>query len=85
MNGNFWALSKELALINLHSQRVIAMRLAKLSKGGPAAHREARRMIVEKLAASAEAGVAIMSGKSPQSVAKRYRAIVRANERRLAR
>jgi hypothetical protein len=77
-------LSTNIALANMDAQRVIALRLAKLAKGGPAAYRESRRMVVEKVAASAEAGLAIWSGKSPNSVVRRYRSIVRANERRLS-
>ena len=85
MLNDWWKLSTEMTLANLASQRVVALRLAKLAKGGPGAHREARRMIVEKMAASAEAGAALMMGKSPHSVVRRYRTIVSANERRLDR
>jgi hypothetical protein len=81
---NWWQLSSEVASANLAAQRVIALRLAKLAKGGPAAHREARRMIVEKVAASFEAGASLMAGKSSHAVVRRYGSIVRANERRLS-
>jgi hypothetical protein len=42
-------------------------------------------MIAEKLTAAVEATTALASGKSPQSVLRRYRTIMRANERRLVR
>jgi hypothetical protein len=80
---DFWKLSAQLAFANLEAQHVIALRVAKLAKGGPAAQREARRMVVEKIAASAEAGLALAAGKSPQSVVRRYRTIMRANTKRL--
>jgi hypothetical protein len=82
---DFWKLSREVTLANLTAQRVIALRVARLAGGGAVAHREAKRMIAEKIAASAEATAAIMSGKSPHSVVRRYRSIVGANERRLLR
>jgi hypothetical protein len=85
MFGNLWKLSTEMTLANLAAQRVIALRMAKLAKGGPAAHREARRMIVEKMAATAEAGAALMAGTPSHTVVRRVRSIVRANERRLAK
>ncbi len=85
MVTNWWKLSSDLALANLEAQRVIALRLAKLAKGGPAAQRESRRMVVEKIAASAEAGLALAAGRTPQSVLRRYRTIMRANGKRLAK
>lgn len=80
---NWWKLSTDMGLTSMNAQRVIALRLAKLAKGGPAAHREARRMIVEKVAASPEASVALVAGRSSHSIIRRYHTIVRANERRL--
>jgi hypothetical protein len=59
--------------------------MATLAGGGAVAHREATRMIAEKIAASAEATAAIMTGKSLHTVVRRYRTIVGANERRLLR
>ena len=77
--------SRDLALSGFEAQRVIALRLLKLAKGGPAATVEARRMLEEKWTASAEAAATLASGGSPPKVLKRYRAIMRANERRLKR
>jgi hypothetical protein len=59
--------------------------MVKLAAGGPAAQREARRMFVEKIAASAEASFAFASGRSPQSIIRRYRTIMRANHKRLSK
>jgi hypothetical protein len=42
-------------------------------------------MVVEKLAASAEAAVTLAGGGSAQTVISRYRAIMLANEKRLSR
>ena len=79
----WWKYSRDLALSGLEAQRVIALRLLKLSAGGPAATTEARRMLVEKWLASAEAAASLASGGSAPKVLKRYRTIMRANERRL--
>jgi hypothetical protein len=81
----WFELSTEIAATNMLAQRVVALRLAKLAKGGPAAKREMRRMLVEKVVASAEAGIALASGRFPQSIVRRYQRIVRANEKRLDR
>ena len=82
---HWWKLSTDLALAGFEAQRVIALRLAKLAAGGPAAEREARRMVTEKIAASAEAAVTIATGGSPETVLRRYRTIMRANNQRLSR
>jgi hypothetical protein len=83
MFNNWWKLSSDLAFAGMDAQRVIGLRLAKLAKGGPAAQRESRRMVVEKIAASTEAFAALASGRSPDSILRRYRTIMRANEKRL--
>ena len=75
--------SKSIAGANIEAQRVIGLRLMKLAKGGPAAAIESQKMVTEKLAASAEAGISLASGKSPHAVLQRYRVIMRANARRL--
>jgi hypothetical protein len=82
---HWWKLSTDLALAGFEAQRVIALRLAKLAAGGPAADREARRMVTEKVAASAEATATLAMGGSPEAVLHRYRTIMRANQRRLSR
>jgi len=81
----WWKLSTDLALAAFEVQRVIALRLMKLAAGGPAADREARRMVAEKIAASAEAAATLAAGGSPEAVLRRTRTIMRANQRRLTR
>lgn len=85
MTGAWWKLSNDIAMAGFEAQRVIALRLAKLLAGGSDAHREAHRMVAEKLAASAEAAATLAGGGSAQTVVNRYRAIMRANQKRLAK
>jgi hypothetical protein len=76
-------LSSDMILASGEAQRVFALRLMKLSRGGPSAVREANQMVSEKLAASTEAAMTFAGGGSPQKVLRRYRTIMRANEKRL--
>lgn len=80
---NAWSLGVE-------ASSVIARRMFKLGAGGPAAQKEARRMIDEKISA----GIALQKlamtgqlGRTAHSVATKtlahYRRKVRANKRRL--
>ncbi len=80
------------ALLAFESQQVIAMRLAKISQGGPDAPREAELMVSEKLATMAASGQMMMQaalgGKhdlGADEIIQLYRRKVRANRRRLAR
>jgi hypothetical protein len=79
----WWKLSRD-ACANLEAQMVVALRLLKLAKGGPAAQKEAHKMVSEKLVASVKAATTLVGGGSLQSVVKRYRTIVRANKKRLS-
>ena len=81
----WWKYSRDLALAGFEAQRVIALRLTKLAAGGPAVNAEARKMVAEKLAASAEAVATLAKGGSAQKLLKRARTLMRANERRLTR
>jgi hypothetical protein len=81
----WWKLSQDLFAANLEAQRVIALRMMKLSKGGSAAKREASKMVGEKLAAAAEAATILATGGSPDRVLRRYRTIMRANAKRLSK
>ena len=72
-------------MAGFEAQRVIALRLMKLSAGGAAAEKEAQLMISEKMAACSEAAATLAMGGSPEKVLKRYRTIMRANNRRLAK
>lgn len=80
----WWNFSWDIAAANLEAQRVIALRMVKLAKGGPAAQKEAHHMINEKISASLEAAGTLASGGSPEKVLRRYRTIMRANAKRLA-
>lgn len=78
-----WALAAE-------SSVVIAMRLSGMAMGGPAAAREAERMVSEKLAANLSLGVNLMTGKlgnSPEQIVSgsiaHYSKSVVANRKRL--
>jgi hypothetical protein len=77
-------LSSEVMLANFEAQRVICLRLAKLARGGEGAETESRRMVTEKMIAGTDAALALASGKSPRSVVRRYRTIIRGNKRRLS-
>ena len=81
----WWIFSSDIAEAAFEAQRVIALRLVKLAQGGPAAQQEAQRMVSEKVLASTEAVIALASGRSPESVVRRYRTIMRANEKRLSK
>ena len=79
----WWKFSSDLAAAGFEAQCVIALRLLKLARGGPEADREARRMVTEKMAASARAAATLAGGGSAEQVMRRYRSLVRANRRRL--
>jgi hypothetical protein len=78
-------LTCDMMLAQFEAQRVMGLRLAKLARGGAAADNESRLMVTEKLMAAAEAARALAVGKSPHSVVRRYRTIMRANAKRLNR
>ena len=77
----------------LEAQEVVALRLEKLARGGPAAPIEAATMVAEKAATAGEAvlaaAFAVASGGDAHRAAgaflRPYRKRVRANRRRLAR
>ena len=83
MFTQWFKLTSDVLMAQFEAQRVISLRLGKLARGGAAAEAEAHRMVTEKLAAAAEATVALASGRSPHSVVRRYRTLMRANARRL--
>jgi hypothetical protein len=74
-----------MALSGLESQRVIALRLSKMAAGGPAAEKEARRMVTEKITAAVEAATTLVAGGTAEQVVRRYRTIIRSNKTRLLR
>jgi hypothetical protein len=72
------------------AQQVVALRLAKLARGGASATNEASRMGLEKIVTAVEAqqvaATALLTGKAAQIPARTvalYRRKVRANRRRL--
>jgi hypothetical protein len=69
----------------LESNRVIALRMAKLAAGGKRARAEASRMVTEKISEAWGAGVTMMTGGSSAKVIRQYRKRVAANRRRLGR
>lgn len=75
----------DLSMLGIESQHVIWLRSMKIAMGGKAGEREARRMVTEKTTAAGEAGLALATGKSINSVVSGYRKKVRANRRRLSR
>ena len=81
----WWKFSTDLMAANFEAQRVIALRVQKLSKGDAAAQTEAQRMVTEKFMASMEAATILATGGSTQKVLRRYRSLMRANSRRLSR
>jgi hypothetical protein len=78
-------LTQDAMLLGLESQRVMGLRLMKLSRGGRAAQSEALRMFSEKTTALAEAGTTLACGGSARAVVRRYRTHVRSNKRRLSK
>lgn len=85
MFKNWMRVTSDAVMLGLETQRVIGLRLMKLSRGGSAAKAEALRMITEKASALAEAGMTLARGGSAETVIRRYRKNVRANERRLSK
>jgi len=78
--------------LGLNANLVIAMRLAKIAWGGPAAEAESRRMVEEKIQAARDANIsaaqAILSGQAhlaPKRALSVYQRGVRKNLRRLSK
>jgi len=58
--------------LGLSANAVIALRLAKLARGGAAAQSESKRMVAEKITAAAQAGAsAAVLGAKPERAAGR--------------
>jgi hypothetical protein len=72
------------AMLVMESNRVIGLRLTKLTRGGSEAGDEANLMINEKIAAAFEAVETLLMGGNLSIVADRYREHVTANAARLA-
>jgi hypothetical protein len=76
--------SYQAAMMGWDCHRVIGMRLARISAGGPTAGSEAMLMVNEKVAAVVLAGITLASGGSHDKVLRNYRRVVKANIRRLS-
>jgi hypothetical protein len=83
-------LSFDIWRAGLEAQQVIALRLAKLARGGAAATAETNRMVSEKMAAAVEAqraaATALLTGRAaqiPTRTVALYRRKMRANRKRL--
>lgn len=90
--GSWAAMAMQGTLLALEAQQVIALRLAKIALGKPGAHREAERMVTEKVQAMVDSSQmmykAALGGHADmgaKKVIKRYRTAVRANRRRLSK
>jgi hypothetical protein len=78
----FWY---DATMLSIEAQRVVGLRLMKLSKGGKKAHAEANRMVMEKITESMTAAATLLSGGSGHTVVAQVRKRVRSNSRRLSR
>ena len=75
----------DLTMLAMESRQVICLRTIKLACGGKRAHKEARLMVAEKVAAALQESGRLLIGARPSSVVKRVRKKVKANARRLSR
>ena len=89
---NYYTIAMDAWALAAESNMVIAMRLGALAFGGPAAAKEAERMVSEKVAANMALGVYLMTGKlgtSPEQIVSgsiaHYSRRVRRNRERLAK
>jgi hypothetical protein len=70
-------------MLAIEAQRVINLRLATISRGGPTAELETRLMVTEKMVAALQAAGMLAQGASTRSVMSFYRSRVQENVRRL--
>ena len=90
--ANAFTLGLDAWLLGAEAANVIALRGAKLARGGVDADLEAQRMVAEKVEAAWDLGLAFMTGGlgvRPETIARgtltHYGRRVRANRRRLER
>jgi hypothetical protein len=74
-----------LMLLAVEANRVIALRMMKLMRGGGRARREAELMVSEKFHAAFEATASLVTGASGDEIVHRYRRHVAANAKRLGK
>jgi hypothetical protein len=89
-NPNWFGIGMDAWALAAESNMVIAQRLGAMAFGGPAAAKEAERMVSEKVAANMALGFDLMTGKlgsSPEQIMsgsiEHYSRRVRSNRRRL--
>ena len=75
----------QLFKLAIDSNKVIALRLMKIAKGGRGAKFETKRMVSEKIAAAFQAGTTMMTGGNASKVIKQYRKRVASNVKRLSK
>jgi hypothetical protein len=66
MFKNWMRLTRDAMLLGMETQRVMGLRLMKLSRGGRPAEAEALRMVTEKTNALMEAGMTLTRGGSAE-------------------
>lgn len=76
-------LSRDMTLLGLEAQEVIALRMMRLAGGGAVAEAEMNRMVDEKVTAFVQAAATIATGGAAEIVVSQLRRKVRANGRRL--
>ena len=79
--ASYWM---DAATLLLQSQRVIALRCAKIAWGGESAREEAYQMVCEKMKASSDATRMLMAGGTQGMVLAHYNALVSDNVKRLS-
>ena len=82
---NWMKIAGDAAMLGFETQQVMHLRMMKILAGGPKAHSEALRMVTEKTTALAEATMTLSRGGSAQRVIRRYRTLVKSNQRRLSK
>ena len=87
---NWFGIGMDAWVLAAEANMVIAMRMGQMAMGGPAAAREAERMVSEKIVANMALGLDIATGKhglSPEKImsgsVKHYSRKVTANRKRL--
>lgn len=91
-NANWFGIGMDAWVLAAESNMVIAQRMGAMALGGPAAAKEAERMVSEKVAANMALGMNLMTGKfgsSPEQIMSgsiaHYSRRVRSNRRRLGK
>lgn len=89
---NWFGIGMDAWMLAAESNMVIAMRMGTMAMGGPAAAKEAERMVSEKVASNMKLGMDLITGKhgsTPEQVMsgslKHYSRSVTANRKRLAK